>query len=1157
MIKIITGRQTDPLQEKILEQAVENYKQNPEYETFIIVPNHIKFTTEIKAINKLANSQGKTETSVKNLQILSFSRLAWYFLKESSDKLETQLDDAAAAMLLSKIIEKRRAELKLFQNTNINSGLVSQLYDSILQVYNGNIELDEIKTDDLDNETKNKLHDLKIIYSDFREEIAGKFITKNETEMKLNEILASSEDLKNTSFYFTDFSHFSLQELLTIQLLTMKAKNVTLAFKTKIGEINPAAIPGDYDYVIQNTIKRLIDFLNKREIDFEHETFPLNSKQTERERLNSLWTDTISIKENLENVQLVKADSRYSEAYFVARTIYQQVALNDYRYQDFLILAPNLHEYETYLVPILRQNGIPFFNDLQQEMKYHPLVVLIENLAALLKRPWQSNNLLAILKTRLLIPEWYHDEASYSRDVDDLENFVLAHGINHTLWKKSFSNFISADVIRLDKLPDEIGRIDKLRQFLIEKIDKLFNDLKAETDSQKAVTTFFNFLTNNGVTQRLEKWRDKANEAGDLQLAQQPEQLWDLLITLLKDYLLINSEKFDLAEFFEMLINSFRQANFSQIPSTLDAVNISEIGMVQNTTYKQVFIIGASSGSLPSIQKTPGFLSSENLENMSASFKEDSYLEDRQLTNNLDQNYQFGLAMALAHDKLYISYPRLNAMNEELDPSTFYERLKQFRAPEMEQHDLPDKMQDVLSFITNPDASLGYLTYLNSITKNNSISELLNLTKNNIPEKFDSIEQANQFDNNPIDIGLDLAQKLYGQDLNSSVSQLETYYENSYEYFLNYGLRLRKRFENELDVIQAGNYFHETFDRLVKELNAKKLNLAEIDAIELEKLLEIARTEMKDDSKYAQLMNDPFNRYLFTCLDKTTSKVANNWRNMLNDTPLRAAYSELSFGSSEKIKGLKFDLPDLAGKHSVNLRGKIDRVDLAKVSSNQTLAQIIDYKSSAKKFDLGMFYNGISLQMISYLDVLSKNAKYFASDKLSLFGAFYQTITQKLDRLNGKELIGSDLNVKDNLLNGKQKLMYTGIISNDPKLLVEAEPLLQDSSMSSHVYAGVKTKKNGGFTLPRNSNFSEDELKMLLDFDELLIKEASNEILSGKITLNPYRYGKTKNALTYSDYRDIFFFDAMLRQNQYHDISSLSKKELLEKIKDKLNGEDK
>ncbi|WP_278390883.1 hypothetical protein, partial [Lactobacillus acetotolerans] len=108
MINILIGRQTDPLQEKILDQAVQNYKHYPEYETFIIVPNHIKFTTEVRAINKLAVSEKKAETSVKNLQVLSFSRLAWYFLKDAEMGLPTRLDDAAAAMLLAQIIEQKR-----------------------------------------------------------------------------------------------------------------------------------------------------------------------------------------------------------------------------------------------------------------------------------------------------------------------------------------------------------------------------------------------------------------------------------------------------------------------------------------------------------------------------------------------------------------------------------------------------------------------------------------------------------------------------------------------------------------------------------------------------------------------------------------------------------------------------------------------------------------------------------------------------------------------------------------------------------------------------------------------------------------------------------------------------------------------------------------
>ncbi len=1160
MIKILTGRQTDPLQEKILEEAVRNYQQHPEHKTFIIVPNHIKFTTEVRAINKLAISKNQSETAVKNLHVLSFSRLAWFFLKDAEQGLPTQLDDAASAMLLTHIVEQEKDKLTIFENSN--TGLINQLYSTILQIYDGNVNLEDIDEDSLDQETKSKVHDLRIIYDAFIKEIAGKFSTKNEVQVQLNEILAKNKNLGNTSFYFCDFSHFSLQETLTIKLLMRKAKNVVLAFKTRLGDINPQAEEGDYDYVIQQTISRFTSFLQERKMEYTVNSFPLSPKPTKREILNSLWTEAISKTDDLNQVQLVKADSRYAEAYFVARTIYQQVALSNYRYHDFLILAPDLKEYETYLTPILRQNKIPFFNDLQQEMKYHPLVVLIENLFNLhdLKgNPFTTSSMLAILKTHLLIPSWYKEEAEYIHDVDELENFVLAHGINHGLWRKKFSDFVNAEVIRLDKMDEEVAKIDRLRGYLVDKVTNLFEKLAQEKDSQKALTIFFDFLTENGIAARLEKWRDDANDAGDLQQAQQPEQLWDLLIQLLSDYLMINPEEFNMDEFFNMLINAFKEANFSQIPSTLDAVNLSEIGMVQTSGYKQVFIIGATSGNLPAIQKMPGFLTTENLAQLQDSFSSDSYLEDNQQLNNLDQNYQFGLSLALAQDRVYVSYPVLNASNETLNSSIYYQRLSDYGAREFEQHDLPEKMQDLLSFITNADASLGYLAYMNSLAKSSAITKLLQLTQKVLPQKTDSVLDASQFDNQPEDIGEELATKLYGENLNSSVSQLETFYKNSYEYFLTYGLRLRRRFENEFDVIQAGNYFHETFDRLVKQLNKRHLDLADLNSTELESMLNSVREVMKDEGKYAQLMNDPFNQYLFKCLDHTTSKVAHNWRKSLTKTPLRAKYSELSFGVGERLKGLSFAVPDLSGNHHVDLRGKMDRVDLANFADkDQVLAQVIDYKSSAKKFDLGMFYNGIALQMVSYLDVLANNNRFFAgSDQLSLLGAFYQTVTRQLERLNSDKLIDSSMNLRQAATDSKPKLMYNGIISNDPDILTEAEPLLEGSTKQvSELYTGVKTKAKGGFSLPANRSFSEEEIELLLEYDEYLIKEASSQILSGKISLNPYKYGKSQNALTYSDFKDIFFFDAMLRQNQYHEISNMKKKDLLAKIKERLGRED-
>lgn len=1152
MINVITGRQVDNLQNEIIDQAVKSYYQDKRHEVFIIVPNHIKFTTEVRALSKLSVLTNKKQVAVNKLHILSFSRLAWYFLRDEAIKLPQILDDAASVMLLEQIVKDHQDELKLFQNqTQVTSGALRQMYEAILSVRAGNIELDNIDEKKLNEETSYKIHDLRIIYDEFIERLSEKFATKDEMQLLLNEFLAKSNNLSTMEFYFSDFSHFSLQELTSVRLISKKAKNTTLAFKTKIGKIDNNAEPGDYDYVVQRTIGQLEHFWQNQQLDYQTQEYPL-TQTNPSSLLNGVWTKTSGFDERLSKfLQPVKADSRYAEAYFVARTIYQQVALNNYRYQDFLVLAPNLSEYETYLTPILRQNQIPFFNDLQREMKYHPLVVAVENLQQIFKRGFQTDNVIALMKTQLFIPDWYKNSARYQNDVDLLENFVLAHGIRGKLWTKSLKSFVDAGVIALDKSEKEVEELDRLREYFIDALTKFFEQLNKEEDPQAGVTIFWNFLIKNRVAKRLESWRKEANDTGDLQLAQQPEQVWSTLTDLLKDYLLV-ANKFSVDQFFDLLISGFSEANFSQIPSTLDAVNISELGMVQGQGYKQVFIIGATSTNLPQIEKIPGFFSSENLEQLNEGNEANGYLEDQQKINNLDQNYQFGNALSLASDKIYISYPVINTANEQLEPSIFYKQLlKLTRADEFAQHDLPQNNGDVLTFITNPEASLGYLTYLKNKAATD-VESLLDMTEEKIGETAKNVLEGSSFKNIPQDLSPELAQQLYGDRIETSVSQLETYYQNSFEYFLNYGLHLKKRFENELDVIQAGNYYHETFDYLVKRIKEKKLNFADLTEEKLGELLIEVREELKEKGRYRQLLNDPFNKYLFHKLDQTTANVAHYWHSNVNKTTFRPQYSELSFGKNQKVSGLSYSWKDDNKKKIVDLRGKMDRVDLAQVN-DRVLGEVIDYKSSAKKFDLGLFANGISMQMISYLEVLKNNNKFFAQGKdLDVLGAFYQNITSSLERLSSEKMILSNYQIKDLAKESTKKLMYNGILIADEEMLDLIEPGMEKDRAVSDLYTSVKRKVNGDISWPQNQSFTPDQLDLLLAYNSYLIKNAGNEILSGKIELDPYSYGQ-QTSLTYSDFKDIFFFDAMLKENNYHKIKSIDKKTLLTLIREKLD----
>lgn len=64
------------------------------------------------------------------------------------------------------------------------------------------------------------------------------------------------------------------------------------------------------------------------------------------------------------------------------------------------------------------------------------------------------------------------------------------------------------------------------------------------------------------------------------------------------------------------------------------------------------------------------------------------------------------------------------------------------------------------------------------------------LTHQNIPEKIDEV----------------LAEPLYGKDIYTSVSRMESFYRCQYQYFSRYGLRLKERDVFGLSPAATGNF---------------------------------------------------------------------------------------------------------------------------------------------------------------------------------------------------------------------------------------------------------------------------------------------------------------------------------------------------------------
>lgn len=1160
MINFLLGQQTQNVQQEIINSMVADYQKDKSKQYLLLVPNHIKFDTEVLALKTLADQTSNTgSVSVKNLQVLSFSRLAWYLQKDAPRNGLRPLSDAAASMILARILKELQPELVVYHDVKINRGIIAQIYQSLLEIQRSNFTPDDFNEIDLAKitnpeiqtttdvntqavklETANKIHDLQLIYNRFAEEIAWRFATKQENLTTLNEYLAEhAEILQDTSFYLTDFGQFSAQEMVTLKILLAKARQTTIGFKTKTGAFNPLAKNSDYDGYVQLILKNLTNFCEQKHLEYQYLSASETATNTEITLLNKLWSNQKLPEKPLitKNIQFVTADNRYSEAYFVAQTIYREIALNkqegeSYRYQDFIILTPSLKKYETHLGPIFNQLNIPYFNDLQKEMKYHPLVVFVEALQDLFVHPLNSESLFKLLKTNLIKP----DNISVSENqrlIDSLENFSLKYGINFGRWHRDLTDFLDQsqkDQVWAKKLFEQTARLNAYKNTIITEIEDFLTKFAKANSTDKALSLLLNFFNKLEIPSRLEDWRANAIAADDLQLAQQPEEVWSTFNQLLDDYRLINPEDFSATDFFDTIIAGFSEATFSQIPSTLDAVTISEIGMVQSNRYKVCFIMGSVTGDLPKYQNKPKFLASENLEQLNAQFTEDKFIEDGAKTNNLLQNFQFGQAITTGHERLFLSYPLIDEENNTQKPSIFYEQLrKKTNLPEYNHFDLPvGDGANLGSYLATPLSSAAYLSYLindpaSETETRNKARDLLKYTRTFDDQKINEFLEAQEFNNTPAKLEPEQTVALFGQNLVASISQIEAYYRDPYEYFLNYGLKLRKRDLNELDNMQTGNYFHEILDEFIRAVNQNGRTLADYDDTETKLILQKIERNVLESSKFKYYFDDTLNQYLATRLNGSVETLVDIMRSRLDKTILVPKYSEVTFGQNKLLNGLSYQVAD----HQVELSGKIDRIDLAELEQKQLLAQVIDYKSSAKQFDFNLFSSGIMIQLVSYLKVIQSNAEFFGATPQTIqpVGAFYQDIVQKnynLSKLTFDQWRKSEGEINQQIeTNLSKQINLNGISIN--------EQLVMDNIVDSHYKKTEIYKSIAG----KNQSFTKDNFAKIEQLNDDLITAAAQKIYAGNFPIAPYRNGD-QNALTYSDYKDILFFDVLLPENKYN-----------------------
>lgn len=1162
----------------IAQKVVEIQRRDKQALVYYLVPNHIKFQSEIQLLQKLRQKKEITGHifAEKDVQILSISRLAWFFLRNSSIYQYPRLTGSSTNMLLYRVILEHQDELILFHNIDAQLGLVQEIARQLTEFKQGNVSpenleqvIDKIgENEDVGMDLSAKLHDLNIIYTAYDEAIQSQFIDSSDITRALTDELANL-DLTGQNFIISGFSNFSAEEMRLLQTMMMSNANVLLDLTMNQYPSMKNISENSLFFENERIVFKINEWCNENGVKVESPIQIRESRVGQNLReLEQYWIDSTrgqsgkQSSKKVDKISIFQSNSRYAEVEHVATLIRQKMAADPtLKFSDFSVLTRHLDDYATIVRPIFDQLELPIFYDLQIAMKNHPLLELINALFDIKNRNFRYEDVMRLLKTGLLCPE--EDdmaESEFMKSVYITENYVLKQGIyghqwlQKKAWKYSRFNDLDRDQ-QTDEETDINRRINLIKKYVSDTVMPFFNNLSTVKSGAEAAKALYQFLIDNHVDQCLLKWRDRWINEGNLAKAAEPEQAWETFIQMLDEFVeILGDQPFDPTNFMGLLNAGFEGATYSQIPSTLDQILISETGMVQMMDRKIVFIIGATDRVMPEQVSDSGFIDQDGKNEVTEYLDEDQFLSvstERQMRQEPYLNY---LTFMIGSDELIFSCPKSGNDGAEYKISPYVERIKNHFKIEVQ--NLPSRPSSddstIEPFVGSKRSTLSHLVqYARSVNETkqeadsrwNLIFSLLK--KSTVSTLADHLLSSLRYKNIPKKLKPEIVTGLYGDTIYASVSKLEEFYRNEYSYFLKYGLKLQERETADLSPADTGQYFHAAMDKLVKIISTSDLNFNEVNQDQIKMVTKNLLAQMQNDQQFEQFNGTYRMGYLRQQLNQTIQSMVEAIFKQLSRTRMRPIASEQMFGQIGSQKGLPALKFKVDGDRSINVRGKIDRIDKISIGQEEYLG-IVDYKSSSRKFDFADAYYGLAMQMLMYLDVVQRNRKQIdPGEQSKISSALYMIFQDPL--LKAKDWKDDDPEKLTQAL--FKKFSLNGFLLDDSELLKEIDKTIEETRKSDVYPIGFTTK--GALTKNSlNSIVSENELQNLIKHAEDKVIEAGKRIFNGELDLNPVQWSDRRTVMEYSPYKEVMQFDAMLPENNYNIIKKLDKEEVLKRIEE-------
>ncbi len=1025
-----------------------------EGEVIVLVPDQLTLETELELMDALGINGSF------RLSVMSPKRLMSRIFEEAGHSPIKQIDEKGKAILISYLLRKHSGELEYYRSATKAAGCEDGLINELTLLKQAGLDPEALETlaeNAKLQATRAKLSDIRLLAGWYREYLGNRV---HDLEDEAAEAVSRIGDVASFGgasavVYGFDITTAPVNRL--IAGLGRRLRNVDVLL--------PLPAEGEagtiYDPLVK-AIKRLTNELEKVGVPFKRaQSDPEEEPNPLTRALSRLYKYGQKEKPPApEGVHARMLLNPMEEAEYTAAAIRELVRTRGWRFSDVTVALEDENAYRDAVETAFGRYGINYFIQNGRSAVTGPLPAFLNETLKIIAG--KAENLSELCETGFTGLE--------RGEIEKLSSYMAVLRLRMSALSRPFT--------RGDKTM--IDAAEPIRVKLMAPILELKEALRAEKTLDGQLKAIFEYLTNRNCFEKAENYRQKLLELGLPAQAEMDIRFSNLLIDSFDQMSAVLGEgALGFKELQELTSRALNAVVMKSLPQSRDAVSVTSCQRLGMRRVKALFLMGQTSDAGDSGDGVFNRMERAEIEELSG-----RYITPDPLDLSRTRRMYVKDALLSATEEVYITYPS-SGMNGSANTHghVISELKRAFEGFTVEGGVREDKaLEDLL--LSAPAGALSYLSSRCRAEKPDE-TQLSTLAALKAMGQTGQLEAAARFTAKSESITPAEAQRLYSENL--SVSRLEKFASCPFKHFISEGLKPREDKAYEINPIEQGKLLHKCMERLLKSPDFAALSEAQ------------ARERMR-----AIFENVIGGELAPLAADSRANAVQ---LKELCRAALRASVLLLKQRKKGAFKPealeLKFTDRLKAGDRERPLHGQIDRVDKGEIDG-RSYVFVVDYKSGNTKLDPPSMYEGLQLQLMTYLAVAQKDYDSGSA------GVYYFRVSDK--PINTSSLNEAEIEAKRT----KQARMQ-GIYPEDKEILENiSEHPEEFINVNFHQTGDHKGEPKG------DMGASQAEFELLSRHTRRLMENFTKRIYEGETAVAPVSSAEA-DACKYCTYAPVCF----------------------------------